>query len=245
MADGQNRDHIVKVPDFYRFLIIAQIFIAVAVLGLAAYGATFNDWFGGNGYAIFCAIAIFLTHGYYLVSTSFFPIVYNCWVFLILSIFQVIWWLSCWADLAAWAAAYDVSFYGVALCDDYSINSEGDIVCLGDRKKHRNVIAAAAGIGALEWILVIVSLVVFAIALHRHRISGAPFTMNGMWHTTPENPRGTPNAVESGMQNGAQSGKAPMQQSPQPQSFQMYPQAGAQQQVGQQQAFQQPVYQQL
>jgi hypothetical protein len=47
-------DHIVAVPPYFLFILIAQIVLAVVVLGLAAYGCTFNDFFGGNGYAIFC-----------------------------------------------------------------------------------------------------------------------------------------------------------------------------------------------
>jgi len=51
---GAGRDHIVSVPSFYLFILIAQIVLAITVLGLAAYGATFHIWFGGNGYAFFC-----------------------------------------------------------------------------------------------------------------------------------------------------------------------------------------------
>lgn len=54
MAATQSRDHIPHVPSFFKFLVVAQIVVGLAVLGLAAYGATFNDFFAGNGYAIFC-----------------------------------------------------------------------------------------------------------------------------------------------------------------------------------------------
>ena len=54
MTETQSRDHIPHVPFWFKFVVIAKIVVAVAVLGLAAYGATFNDFFAGNGYAIFC-----------------------------------------------------------------------------------------------------------------------------------------------------------------------------------------------
>ncbi|ORY05266.1 hypothetical protein BCR34DRAFT_604554 [Clohesyomyces aquaticus] len=243
----QNQDHIVKVPTWYKFLIGGEILLAIVVLGLAAYGATFNDWFGGDGFAIFCAIAILLTHGYYLLSTIFFPAAYNCWVLLILFVFQVIWWLSCWASLAAWAATYNISIGGMSIGDavdqvlNCKVDDYGNLVDCpseGDRKSHRNAMAAAAGIAALNWVLIIVSLVVFSLALHHHRTSGAPYTNSGMWRTTPQNPRGIPNNtgnVEAGV---VQEGKGPMQQNAPvqnyQQSYQMYPQGELQAQQPQQ-----------
>lgn len=60
----------------------------------------------------------------------------------------------------------------------------------------------------------IVSLVVFAIHVLRHRRSGAPYAANGGWRTTPQNPRGIPGGAEA--QN--EQGKGPMQQ---PQIYQV------------------------
>ncbi|OCK77649.1 hypothetical protein K432DRAFT_427851 [Lepidopterella palustris CBS 459.81] len=191
-----RRDHIVAVPPFFIFIIIAQIIVAIAVLGLAAYGATFDDWFGGNGFAIFCAIATFIINGYYLLTTLALPMAYNCWAFLVLECFLVVWWLSCWADLASWAAAYS---FGLETC---YVDVDNNFVCVGnDYKKYRDVMAAAAGIGALEWVLTIVTLAVFGIYTHRHRTSGAPYMMGGAWRDTQQNPQGLNDKAEPGIQD--------------------------------------------
>lgn len=62
MNPTQPHDHIPHVPFWLKFIIAAKIVVAVAVLGLAVYGATFNDFFAGNGYAIFCVKPPFLYH---------------------------------------------------------------------------------------------------------------------------------------------------------------------------------------
>ncbi|KAJ4292081.1 hypothetical protein N0V90_009980 [Kalmusia sp. IMI 367209] len=156
-----------QVPSWFRFLFVAKIVIAVVFLGLAAYGATFYAFFAGNGYAIFCSIAIFASEGYYLTTTTFVTFLFNAWAYLILALFQPVWWLTCWADLASWASAYKLFYVGVDFNDihdcsdsaqrsdpmyDYDAWDDRYIDCLKNRrKKHRDAIAAAAGIGALEW----------------------------------------------------------------------------------------------
>ncbi|KAF1965456.1 hypothetical protein BU23DRAFT_25217 [Bimuria novae-zelandiae CBS 107.79] len=213
MAGTQSRDHIPRVHSAFKFIVIAKIVIAVVVLGLATYGATFNDFFAGNGYAIFCCIALLLTEGYYLAATIFFTHIFNPWVYLVMSLFQAVWWLACWANLASWASAYKLVYLGLDLsdvndCSDKanqaydstepdSLNDWDDayLKCLQDRRRrHRDAIGAAAGIGALEWILVVVTLVLFALALRRHRRSGAPFSAGAAWRTTSENPHGVAGA---------------------------------------------------
>ena len=164
---GAGRDHIVSVPPFYPFILIAQIVLAIIVFGLAVYGATLHVWFSGNGYA-FCvrilrnpihmpnttrSIAALIINGYYVVSTFAVPAIYNCWVFLILECLHVAWWLAWWADLAAWASAYGNSAYGItaySLPKACYLDAGLDVVC-EDAKKHKNAIAAAAGVGALLW----------------------------------------------------------------------------------------------
>jgi hypothetical protein len=212
MNPTQTHDHIPHVPFWFKFIVAAKVVVAVAVLGLAAYGATFNDFFAGNGYAIFCVklpflyhppmqmtltstqcIALLLTEAYYLVTTNFFPAFFNAWVYLVMSFFQAVWWLACWANLASWASAYKLYYIGIDLsdfeeCSQSAANDTSDstsqfggledydnkyMACLMDkRKRHRDtstnildmclfphladmmfqlLVAAAAGIGALEW----------------------------------------------------------------------------------------------
>ena len=98
------------------------------------------------------SIASFIINGYYIVSIFALPAIYNCWVFLILECLHVVWWLACWADLAAWASAYNSAYdiTGLSLPKACYIDTNLDMVC-EDAKKHKNAIAAAAGVGALLW----------------------------------------------------------------------------------------------
>ena len=61
MSGPSSHAHIVQVPSWFKLLVIAKIGVAVVVLGLAAYGATFNNYFGGNGFAFFCVLHPFLS----------------------------------------------------------------------------------------------------------------------------------------------------------------------------------------
>ncbi|OCK92349.1 uncharacterized protein K441DRAFT_697791 [Cenococcum geophilum 1.58] len=203
---GAGRDHIVSVPPFYLFILIAQIVLAIIVLGLAAYSATFHIWFGGNGYAFFCSIASFIINGYYIASTLALPAIYNCWVFLILECLHVVWWLACWADLAAWASAYSSAYdiTTLSLPKACYFDADFEMVC-EDAKKHKNAIAAAAGIGALLWLLAIVSLAIFAINVHRHRTSGSPYTVGAALRSTSQNPQSDVGKEGAGAQQTPQS----------------------------------------
>ena len=135
MVATQSRDHIPPVPSWFKFLLVAKLIVALAVLGLAAYGATFNDFFAGNGYAIFCVgfppphgpshslinssqcIALLLTETYYLLTTTLFLSLFHPYVYLATSFLHAIWWLACWANLASWAGAYKLYYVGVDLSD--------------------------------------------------------------------------------------------------------------------------------
>lgn len=86
-------------------------------------------------------IASFIILGYYLLSTLKFPAAYNRWAVLVLECFAVVWWLACWANLAAWAAAF--SFVDDDFVDGSTFDSRAH--------SFRNAMAAAAGIGALNW----------------------------------------------------------------------------------------------
>jgi hypothetical protein len=101
-----------------------------------------------------------------------FQAAYNCWAFLILACLMVIWWLSCWANLAAWAAAYDY----VGLGSDCHFNDNLDYVCNKSYKNYRDAMGAAAGVGALIWYLPHPSFAVnplSVVVMHTDRLTGS------------------------------------------------------------------------
>ena len=93
------------------------------------------------------AIATFIICTWYIVSVIKSPSVYNGIAVLVFECFQVIWWLSAWTNLAAWAAAYtyvDDNCYG----DDHCYKKRG--ITQTSWESYRNAIAAGAAIGAVN-----------------------------------------------------------------------------------------------
>jgi hypothetical protein len=110
------------------------------------------------------SIATFVVIGYYLLSTIKFPQFYNRIAVLVLECFMVVWWLACWANLAAWAAAYTAIDTSFASSGTVTTGSGGTYcyngVCVKSKRElakrslnwraYRGALAAAAGIGALN-----------------------------------------------------------------------------------------------
>jgi len=172
-----SRDHILAAPLFTNGLRIAQLVVAIVILGLSAYGVTFFA-FDGDDLNLFTAIATIIITVYIILATFIWPIIYNYWAILGLDIFAIVFWLTSFALLASEVAG--LSFYSSASDSCYYY----DGVCyrkqrraLGKRattdiKTYRNSLAAAAGLGGLEFLLFIISLVITSIFLHRHRKAG-------------------------------------------------------------------------
>ena len=142
-----GRDHIVPVPKWFTIIKYVQLLLAVVVLALSAYGLSGLSWLGGADYSIFVAIATFIIVGYYLLSTIRLVSLYNKIAVLVLECFMVIWWLSTWAYLASWAAAF--TLIDDPVCDGYG-NCYGDDSYFNNWASYRDALAAAAGIGALN-----------------------------------------------------------------------------------------------
>lgn len=122
----------------------------------------------------FCWTIIFLA--YILISSFFYPKAYNMWAQLVLEIFCVIWWLSAFASLASLAAVWSIGQdYVNSTCSYYDTScykmmfKRGSVV---DRyNSQANATKAAAALGAFEWVSFIVTLIVFSINLHKHRVA--------------------------------------------------------------------------
>lgn len=174
-----STNHILPLSKAVFGLKIAQLVIAVVILGLAAYGVTFVA-FDGDSLSLFMALATMIITVYYIVATTALTVAYNYWAILALDIFAIVFWLISFALLGS-----EIAVYGWG----YSYSSSSSSYCyagycikkrdVGIEKRattnyytYRNAMAAAAGLGGLEFILFIITLVFTSIALHRHRKAG-------------------------------------------------------------------------
>jgi len=145
------------------------------------------------GFAIFVVIYTWIAVGYNLAASTFFVAFWNCWAVLALEIVAVVFWLAAFALLGDWASDYKFmtekttsygdyqSIPGISdLLDGilkrrqfYDVDNVVDNAAADDAfKKAKGVWqsgAAASGLGAIVWVLFIVTLVVYAISLQRHR----------------------------------------------------------------------------
>jgi len=179
MAVG--RHHILVLPKGFIALRILQLVTAVAILGLAAYGIHFVS-FDGIDLTMFTAIATMIITVYIIVAEFAVPVIYNYWAILGLDIFAVIFWIISFPLLASEVADFVVfdNYNNDYTCSyyigDYCVYKRS----LGLSKRfwidssttYRNAMAAAAGLGGLEFILFVISLVFTGIWLHRHRKAG-------------------------------------------------------------------------
>jgi len=193
-----NAQHYVRQPAFLFFIRIAQILLSIIILGLAAFGIDYftkgdlkapDQVEEAFGFTIFVVIYTWIAVGYNLAASTFFVAFWNCWAVLALEIVAVVFWLVAFALLGEWASDYKFmsqkdKFYG-----DFSDSDLGDLLSgfgiykratvYGDDavvddgfKKAKSVWqsgAAASGLGAIVWVLFIVTLVVYVISLQRHR----------------------------------------------------------------------------
>jgi len=140
--------------------------LALLILILAAYAISVLGGWDGLALTIFTCIWTWITNGYILITAWRSPSVYNCWAHLALEVLAVIFWLCSWAVCAA-----DASFFGDF---DYYYGYYGNV------NSAVGCLKACAGLGALEWVLFVASLVGFGLSLHRMRLDGNP---NGVPYT--------------------------------------------------------------
>lgn len=153
----EGRDHIPVVPFWLALIRVAQFALTLLVLILDAYaGSVFGvTYYAGYGFSFFMFAWTLLFLGYIFVTPLWFPAAYNYWAHLGLEIFTTVLWLSAFATLASEAAAW--SFVG-------ELTGNSFVTAIDCTK-------AAAGMGAIVWLLFVVTLIVFSIFLHKHRIA--------------------------------------------------------------------------
>ncbi|KAI0908512.1 hypothetical protein F4824DRAFT_220636 [Ustulina deusta] len=216
-----GREHIPLYPKGFVAVRIIQLVLGVICLGLTAY-ATAAYAITGAILLLFTSIVGVISSIYLLVAHFGPPAAYNYWAILGLDIFHVVFWLISFALLAAQAALI-LSYY-----EGYDV-----FVAYG------SIIAAAAGLGAVNWVVYLVALIMHSIALHRHRKAGL-HAMPGKSASAPTT--GAPPVATTEVQMQPQQPQAyyPPQQVHQV-SYQQQPQPPQQVQQ-QQQPYQQPTY---
>lgn len=170
----------ITVPQWTIFVRAAQIFFAIMILGMSAYGLYwihFDAW----GLALWSSLFTLIVAIYSIVSTRV-PSAqrtFNWIAILVLDAAGVIFWLASMADLAATRSAF---IYDVTISGCY--NNGGGGVCYkrrslegrGVEKRgyvagygYLNAMSASAGLSAIEMLLFIATLVVFAVNVHQQR----------------------------------------------------------------------------
>lgn len=156
-----GREHIPIYPKGFIAIRTIQLVIAVIILGLIAYSLSLII-FDGNSLNIFTAIATIIISIYYIVAEFGAPKLYNYWAAMSLDIFMVIFWITSFALLASEVAPYMKGYCDYYYC--YSLSGTDLVVA--------SCLAAAAGLGGLEFVLFSISLIIHSIMMHRHRKAG-------------------------------------------------------------------------
>ncbi|KAI6082851.1 hypothetical protein F4821DRAFT_246132 [Hypoxylon rubiginosum] len=203
-----GKEHIPIYPKGFIAVRIIQLIVGIICLGLSAFGIAYIA-FAGDALTLFTSIVTLITSIYCLVAHYGPPKAYNYWAILALDIFLVIFWLISFAILAAQVASafayYDEvrDYYG-EYYDDYLDEYDTAVTVYG------SCLAAAAGLGGVEFLLYIISLSIHGVMLHRHRKAGLKNMPIGTTSNNVTGPAGGPAGGE----------KFQMQ----PQAAQVYPQ---------------------
>jgi len=107
---------------------------------------------------------------YIFVTPLWYPQAYLYWAHLGFEITTVIFWLVTFALLAQEAAAFDV-ISGAENDINQGLSDTGVQIIWPNWKAAINSTKAAAGLGALTWLLFIITLIVFGVFLHKHRVA--------------------------------------------------------------------------
>ncbi|KPI44744.1 uncharacterized protein AB675_8671 [Cyphellophora attinorum] len=190
--------HVIPMPRWSSIIGIARLVLAVLVLAFvaAAAGLWGDASYAAFGLTLFTASATLLVFAYYTLSLCRWPHFYSAWAVLGLEIFGVIFWLTSFALCAEWTATFNHSWWthGSSTATNYGfwnapfrpedigLQSRGIPVikrALASEKKWKSAVAlmgTAAGLGAVQFVLFVVTLTFFGIGLQKHRVAGKPFT---------------------------------------------------------------------
>jgi hypothetical protein len=197
---GMNNE-VPQTKPFVNYLLYAAVGLSVIVLALCAYAINVysKTWFDvltpALSFTLFAIIWLWLFVGAYFLIPRLAPQFYNKWAVLGVFALTAFFWLIAWPLMAARVSAYsyinnidnyfnDLSFSitkrspepkrSGSSSSSYSNSSS----YYGYDKSYATawkLAAAATGISALIWVLLVVSLVFFALACHQHRVAGETY----------------------------------------------------------------------
>ncbi|KAK1994953.1 hypothetical protein LX36DRAFT_583382 [Colletotrichum falcatum] len=161
---ARGREHIPLYPKGFIALRIVQLAIASIATGLCAFGVYLLPT-PGNCLMIFVSVSTLVVTVWLVVAEFSSPKAYNYWAVLALDIFLLLFWLFAFALLAA-----EVAFwfdFGVDYLSYHYGSSLGDYAFV-----FASCMAAASGLGGIQFALFITSLSIHGVMLHRHRRAG-------------------------------------------------------------------------
>jgi len=176
-----DRGHLLPFPIWMIVLRAAQLVLAIIILGFAAYGVNyypFSGGFEGVDLTMYTTIQTLITVVYIFLATfAFSGLLYNYWAILGLDMLGVFFWLVSFALLASEVANLKSELDSVTRCA-YEI----DGVCVYKRamlqkrdttfNTYYHNTGAAAGLGAVEFVLFVITLIFTGLWLHCHRAAG-------------------------------------------------------------------------
>ncbi|KAH7018089.1 uncharacterized protein B0I36DRAFT_368136 [Microdochium trichocladiopsis] len=158
-----GREHIPQYPKGFVALRIIQLIFSLICMSLSAFALSLATS-STPMIMIFVSIFTLITTTYNIVACNIHPKLYNYWAVLTFEIFLFLAWLVAFALMGSSGAVLIASWqaYGNSLTSE----SADLIAVLG------SVMAAAGAIGAMNWILFFVSLVMNSVLISRHRSAG-------------------------------------------------------------------------
>ncbi|KAF7553629.1 hypothetical protein G7Z17_g3501 [Cylindrodendrum hubeiense] len=162
----KGKEHFPHYPPGFTVLRIFQFVFALVILAIVSY-TVYIVPVDGNCLMLFTAVATLISSLYMIIANQCAPQLYNYWAVMSLDIFLLIFWLISFALLAAETAYFWAA--GTYYCGYYSCyygTLEGSALVLGA------ILAAAAGLGALEFLFFFISLIIHSVAMCRHRRAG-------------------------------------------------------------------------
>jgi len=171
---------------------IVQVIFALIVLILAAYaGSVFGaDYFEGYAMSFFTFAWTIIFFIYIFVTPIFFPELYLYWAHLALEFLTTIFWLVTFALLAQEVQAWDAAESAIDEVNSIDAQYGIHIKYFAHADAGIKASKAATAIGAIEWLLFVITLIAFGYYLHQHRVAhgatGFRFTSHAAQPADPE-----------------------------------------------------------
>ncbi|KAK5992736.1 hypothetical protein PT974_06152 [Cladobotryum mycophilum] len=168
-----GREHIPRYPRGWIVLRILQLVFALLLIGLCVYSLSLDVW-AGTCVMLFTAVITIAISIWLTCAHSCTPHAFNYWAALAFDFFLYVFWLMSFIMMAVGAAErFSMNTMGHASGSDdywndyYSRHHHGHKAIV-----EASILAAAAGLGAIQFFFFFISWVIDAIVIYRHRKAG-------------------------------------------------------------------------